>query len=187
MVKKILLLLLSIFLIFQSYQLLGNIHRVQSELWIYAIINGWIINMYITGIFAFAGFALPTQKLLPESYYTVRNPKRLKKIYKTLGVDTFRKLLLATLWRNQKQREKYFNGKSDGISALEEHSKKSEFGHLIPFILLNIIGFYILKIGMIKLSICCLLLNFIGNLYPIILQRHHRMRIQVIKRRFRKK
>ncbi|MGB0931827.1 MAG: hypothetical protein ACPGVB_13680, partial [Chitinophagales bacterium] len=131
MLKKIVFLLLSIFLIFQSYMLLGNIRMVQNELWLYAIINGWIINMYITGIFAFTGFALPTQKLLPQSYYAVGNSKRLKRLYKTLRIDLFRKFLLATLWRNQKQREKYFNGKSDGIPALEEHSKKSEFGHLI--------------------------------------------------------
>jgi hypothetical protein len=34
------------------------------------------------------------------------------------------------------------------------------------------------------LAFFTLLLNFVGNFYPILLQRHHRMRIDIIKRRF---
>lgn len=78
------------------------------------------------------GFAFPTQKLMPDSYYQVTRPKKLKKIYQLLKVEAFRKALLATLWRNQKQREKFFDGTLEGIENLETQSKKSEFGHLIP-------------------------------------------------------
>lgn len=104
-------------------------------------------------------------------------------MYKTLRVDVFRNLLLATLWRNQQQRKNYFDGTKEGIAALEENSKKSEFGHLIPFVLLNVLGIYLLVIGNIKLGVFCVFWNFVGNLYPILLQRHHRMRIQILKRR----
>jgi hypothetical protein len=183
MIKKILLSIATIFLIWQSYQLLYNIDKLVINSYGLTIFIAWIINLFITGIFAFSGFAFPTQKLLPKSYYKIYHPKKLKKIYKVLRVDLFRKMLLATLWKSQKQRNKYFNGKESGISNLEEQSMKSEFGHLIPFIVICLVSSYLIVIGAIKLGVFSLLINVIGNLYPIILQRHHRMRIQIIRKR----
>ncbi len=183
MIKKILLSLATCFLIWQSYVLLFNIDNLITDSWGLTIFIAWIINLFITGIFAFSGFAFPTQKLLPQSYYHIHNPKRLKKTYELLGVDLFRKILLATIWKSQKQRKKYFDGKEKGISNLVEQSEKSEFGHLIPFIIICFICIYLITIGAIKLAVISLLINLIGNLYPIILQRHHRMRIQIIRKR----
>jgi hypothetical protein len=187
--KKIFLVAASIFLVWQSYKLLGNLHLVETLHYnvstvLLLFFIAWILNMFITGIFAFAGFALPTQKLMPSRYYAIRQPRKLKRIYKKLRVEWFRKALLATLWKSQKQRDKYFNGRLDGMAHLEEQSKKSEFGHLIPFILLNLIGCYLIFLGLFVLAFFTLLLNFVGNFYPILLQRHHRMRIDIIKRRF---
>ena len=183
MIKKILLSLASIFLILQSYKLLNSIDNLKIESFGLLIFIAWIINMFITGIFAFSGFAFPTQKLLPNAYYKIHYPKKLKKTYKVLRIDLFRQILLATLWRGKKQREKFFNGKKNGITHLEEQSMKSEFGHLIPFIIIFFLSTYLIVTGQTKLGICTFLINFIGNLYPIILQRHHRMRIQIIIRR----
>ena len=138
MIKKILLSIASIFLILQSYKLLYNIDKLDVDSWGLIVFIAWIINMFITGIFAFSGFAFPTQKLLPKSYYKIFYPKRLKNIYRVLRVDLFRQMLLATLWKSKKQRKKYFNGKKNGIPNLIEQSMKSEFGHFIPFIIVFI-------------------------------------------------
>ncbi|WP_456439901.1 glycosyl-4,4'-diaponeurosporenoate acyltransferase CrtO family protein [Psychroserpens sp.] len=183
MIKKILLSIATIFLIWQSYNLLYNIDKLAVNSYGLLFFIAWIINLFITGIFAFSGFAFPTQKLLPRSYYKVYHPKRLKKIYNALRVNLFRQMLLATLWKSKKQRKKYFNGKENGISNLVEQSMKSEFGHLIPFIIICFVSSYLIVIGAIKLGVFSLLINLIGNLYPIILQRHHRMRIQIIRKR----
>tara|TARA_B100000809_G_C15140294_1_gene532919 strand:- start:11340 stop:11915 length:576 start_codon:yes stop_codon:yes gene_type:complete len=183
MIKKIILSIAALFLIWQTYQLLFNIDKLETTSWGLIIFIAWIINLFITGIFAFSGFAFPTQKMLPISYYKIYHPKKLKRTYKDLRVDLFRKLLLATLWKSQKQRKKYFNGKENGISNLAEQSMKSEFGHLIPFIIICFVSGYLIIIGSVKLGVLSLLINLIGNLYPIILQRHHRMRIQIIRRR----
>lgn len=183
MIKKILLSIASLFLILQSVKLLTNIHTLEIKSWALLIFIAWIINLFITGIFAFSGFAFPTQKLLPKSYYKISHPKKLKKTYKILKINLFRQMLLATLWRSHKQRKKYFNGKKNGISNLDEQSMKSEFGHLIPFIILCFVSIYLLVIGLTKLAVCTFFINFIGNSYPIILQRHHRFRIQIIRKR----
>jgi len=183
MIKKILLSIATIFLIWQTYDLLFNIDKMTFNSLGLIIFIAWIINLFITGIFAFSGFAFPTQKLLPKSYYKIYHPKKLKKTYKALRVNLFRQMLLATLWKSQKQRKKYFNGKENGISNLAEQSMKSEFGHLIPLIIICFISSYLIIIDEIKLGVFCLLINLIGNLYPIILQRHHRMRIQILRKR----
>lgn len=187
MIKKILFSLASIFLILQSYKLLTTIENFKMESFGLVIFIAWLINMFITGIFAFAGFAFPTQKLLPKSYYKIYHPKKLKKIYKILRVDLFRQMLLATLWKSKTQRKKYFNGKKSGIPNLIKQSMKSEFGHLIPFVIISFISAYLIAIGLIKLGIFTLLINFMGNFYPIILQRHHRMRIEIIRKRQQRK
>lgn len=187
MLKKILLSIATLFLIWQSYKLLINLHTLNSTSWWTIVFIAFIINLFITGIFAFSGFAFPTQKLMPKSYYQIHNSKRLKKSYKWLRVDVFRNALLATFWKSKKQREKYFNGKRNGISNLILQSKKSEFGHLLPFVIIIIISIYLIIIGLIKLGISTLLINFIGNFYPILLQRHHRMRIEILEERWQTK
>jgi len=183
MLKKILLLFLSIFLAYQSYELVGIIFRIEAASWPLVLFIAWIFNMIVTGIFALSGFAFPTQKILPEAYYKIYQPERLKRIHKALRVELFRKFLLMTVWRKAADRKRYFDGKKTGIENLITQSKKSEFGHLIPFLIIGILGIYWLAIGYIKLGVFTLLFNFSGNFYPIILQRHHRMRIQRIRGR----
>lgn len=167
----------------ESYHLLINIRYHQSDSFHFIVFTAWIINLYITGVFAFSGFALPTQRFLPPSYYNIYNSKLLSSVYRTLNVDLFKKILLATLWKGKKQRKKYFNGKVDGIRNLELQSMKSEFGHLLPFMIIFLISIYLIINHLTLLGISTLVINMIGNLYPIILQRHHRMRTPLILKR----
>jgi len=183
MIKKIMLSIATIFLIWQSIDLISNIEYLNNNSWGLIFLSAFFINLFITGIFAFSGFAFPTQKLLPNSYYQIHHPKTLKKIYEILRVHIFRRILLATIWKSQKQRKKYFSGKENGIPNLKEQSRKSEFGHLIPFIIITFVAFYLFVIGLAKIGLISLIINLIGNFYPIILQRHHRMRIQSIEKR----
>ncbi len=183
MFKKITFLLSSLFLILQSYNLLYSIPLMEIEsLWM-TVLLAWLINLFLTGVFAFAGFGFPTQNLIPDAYYKIHQPKRLKKVCKSLNVNAFRKMLLATLWKSKTQRAKHFDGTKDGIKNLVVQSKKSEFGHLIPFVLLIFISLYFLAIQKTGLAIWTLVINIIGNLYPVLLQRHHRMRIQLLRKR----
>ena len=183
MIKKILLSLASLFLIWQSYNLFYNIHKLDISSWGTLFFIAWLINLFITGVFAFSGFAFPTQKLLPPSYYRILHPKKLQQTFKVLKVNLFRKILLATLWKRKKQRKEFFDGTKSGIANLLEQSMKSEFGHLLPFVIICFVSGYLIAIGLIKLALLSLLINLIGNLYPIVLQRHHRMRVQLIRTR----
>jgi hypothetical protein len=187
MIKKIAFPLMSIFLVLQSWRLLENVQLFEGLPWYALFFMAWILNMFVTGIFAFTGFAYPTQNLLPFSYYQITNPKNLKAVYSILKVGLFRKFLLATVWRKKVMQKQFFDGTRDGVSNLDVQSKKSEFGHLLPFIILSVVSIYFIGIGMYLLSAFTMFWNFMGNLYPILLQRHHRMRVQrLMKYRARK-
>ena len=183
MPKKILFILLTLFLIQQSYNLLSKVDELGNTPWLLLIFFAWFLNMCVTGVFAFSGFAFPTQKLLPDSYYKIKNSGKLKKWFRRLKGEWFRKFLLATVWRDPKQRAKHFDGTASAIPNLILQSKKSEFGHLLPFIILTIASIYMIVKGLYAFSIMTFLWNFIGNFYPILLQRHHRMRVDILRRR----
>lgn len=185
MSKNLLLTISSVFLIWQSYKLLLFLSIFRPSSWPLIILFAWLINLFVTGVFAFAGLAYPTQRLLPYSYYHISQPRRLSSICKFLRVDLFRGFLLATFWRSKEQRIKHFDGTKAGISNLQIQSKKSEIGHLLPFLILVALSVFWIATGKIKLGFTTLVINFIGNFYPILLQRHHRMRIQAIASRYK--
>ena len=177
-IRKFLLTCMSVFLTWQIIMIFlqldaHEIHSIKRILFL----SGQIV-LYITGIFAFVGFAFPTHKLLPERYYHIYDPKKLNRIFKILGVSRFRKFLLLTFWRSKKEQQKYFDGTVSGLENLSTQSQKSEFGHLITFVILVFVSVFFVFKGAYLLGFFVLFFNISGNLYPVILQRHHRMRMQ---------
>lgn len=181
--ERILLTLASAFLIVQSFNLLQFGYGFKTPLWWVEIIKAMLANLYITGIFAFVGFAYPTRKLLPAAYYEIRKPGRLKKWFQFLKVELFRKFLLASFWKNKKRRKQYFDGKAKGLEHFEAETQQAEFGHLWPFIILTGISLYALFKGRIVFALTTMLINVLFNFYPILLQRFHRLRISRVLQR----
>ena len=176
--KKILFILLSIFLAYHSFEMIPKIiYQKGYDQFVPSFIFSWYLSLCITGVFAFAGFALPTQKLMPELYYKIRDRKKLFKYYKLLRVDVFIKLLIKFFYGKPKNKAAYFNGKRSGLDHFIANTKKSEFGHLIPFVIISILVTYFIIYGKYYFAFGLLFFNIIGNFYPIIVQRHHRARL----------
>ncbi|MGB3798492.1 MAG: hypothetical protein WA952_01685 [Lewinella sp.] len=178
MLRKLFLTTASLFLVWQSWKFAGQLYGFRNGSLPEIILVAWVFNLFVTGIFAFAGFAHPTERLLPDSYYHVSKPGLLRRWYHLLRVDWFRRALLATLWRGKDQGKRYFNGRRDGVANLRMQSMKSEFGHLLPFILLSLYAGYLAYRSAYLLGAAIFFINVIGNLYPVLLQRYHRMRLQ---------
>lgn len=143
----------------------------------------FLLSMFITGVFAIVGFAWPTSQIFPLSFYALKNPGILKKAYHILGVDLFRKALLIFFWGQQKNRKKYFDGTRNGLQNFIYQSKQSEFGHFASFITTILTSLILLTKGMCLLVGFLTLFNVIGNFYPVILQRYHRLRIDKLQGR----
>ena len=150
--------------------------EVRLSSWALSAFVAWCFSMMVTGAFALSGFVLPTDRLLPERYYRIRRPERLGALYRGLGVDVFRRALLATLWRRRAMQRAYFDGSASGLDHLAARSRASEFGHVVPFVLLTVAGSMWIASGAAGLGLWTLAVNV--HLYPVLLQRHHRMRIQ---------
>ncbi|RLD18682.1 MAG: hypothetical protein DRI69_09900 [Bacteroidetes bacterium] len=186
MIKKILFPALSVFLLYRSIDLVNVLMAsAPSDFNVgdFMLIS-FLLCLFITGIFAITGFAYPTHKILTSKYYELKNPDQLIRTYRFLNVDIFKKGLMAVFWGTKKNRKKYFDGTRDGIENFIYQSKQSEFGHLGAFVLILISSFVLLAQGYFILVASMTFINIIGNLYPIILQRYHRLRIEKLSKYF---
>lgn len=141
------------------------------------LIVSFLLTLFITGVFAFIGFAYPSSRLLSDSYYEIKNPNVLIFVSKVLGIKYFRLLLLFTFWGRKSNRIKYFNGTKKGLKNFIFQTKQSEFGHMGALVIIIVLSIILLVHGYIFLVIIISLINIFGNFYPVILQRSHRMRI----------
>ena len=178
--SKILLSLGCAFLFYLSKDILLQWSIFQTDSTGQVILYCLIANIIILGAFAFVGFAWPTYKLLPEGYYKISKPDRFQEMGRKIGLTLFQKFLLLTFWKDKKQRKRYFDGSRSGIKHWVIESKRSEFGHLIPFAIITGLSIWSLVLGFWIMVFVNMLLNIFINLYPVLLQRMHRARLSRI-------
>lgn len=183
MLKKILLPLIAIFLAYRSYELLKTLWFVgPSELSLpIKIFISFLLNLFITGIFAFFGFGYSTNRILGENYYQIKNPEFIQSLSKLLKIEYFKKFLLLVFWGKEKNRQKYFDGTKSGLDNFDYQTRQSEFGHLAALVVIQLVVFVILFKGHYEIAFLTTILNFISNFYPVILQRNHRIKISRIR------
>ncbi|MET0760380.1 MAG: hypothetical protein ABWZ56_08160 [Flavobacterium sp.] len=136
----------------------------------------WILNlMLMMCVFQF------TQTLKPEfksTYYNEKKWEKKGKIYESLGVNVFRKLLVLIGWEKLNKKANPVKKSLDALIHLEYVTKQSELGHIIIFfIVIPFTIFVIVKFGITE-SLWLLILNIVLNVYPIILQRYNRPRLK---------
>ena len=165
LLKIILFLGFSLFLIYQSFLLIAGVlkNEIQNFTILQCLTLSFLINLFITGIFAFPGFVLPTSKLLGKSYYQIRSPRKLIALYRYLGVDAFRKILLVLFWGKKKNRLKCFDGTRKGLENFTYQTKQSEFGHLVSSIVITFISILTLIRGYLAIFIMTTVINVIVN------------------------
>lgn len=140
----------------------------------------WTLNfLLMIGVLAFTQ-ALKSQFNSP--YFNEREWERRGKIYESLGINFYRKLLVWTGWEKLNKKSKPVEKNAKALIHLHYRTKQDELGHIIIFfIVLGFNVFVAFKLGILK-SLWLLALNVLLNLYPIFLQRYNRPRIErVIK------
>lgn len=179
MAKKILFTALSLVLAYNTYKLATVFFELSPEKFslLAIIVSAFAFNFLITGVVAFLGFSYPTSRILCDKYYQIKNPKTLNLWYKCLGVNFFRLFLLKTFYL-KKDNKKYFNGTKSGVLLFSYNIRQSEFGHLIALTLVFTLSLVLLFEGHKYVFIVMQPLNILLNLYPIILQRKHRIIVE---------
>jgi hypothetical protein len=184
MIKRIGFTILSLILAYNTYKLVTVFTKITPDKFSFLaiIISAITFNLLVTGMVAFLGFVYETSKLLPNSYYLIRNHERLNLCYNIFGVKFFRKLLLITFYRKE-DNKKYFNGTKSGILLFKYNTKQSEFGHLIAFLFVLSLSLMLLYYGHLLVFLWIQPINIVMNFYPVILQRKHRMQIERVMNR----
>lgn len=180
-VGKILHIAFIIFLIWQSIQLASKIIVIDySGSFQSLIIDAILLNIFITGIFTIV-YSFSIYKILPKSYYEIKNVRQLNYLNKLFKIELFRSFLRLTIWTKKNNKNYFFNGTRKGFPEFEENTKKSEFGHFLPFIIILLIVIYMAIYNAWEKALLILVFDFIFNFYPFILQRFIRMRLARVK------
>jgi len=183
LVQKLLLILLSAFLIWQSIQLVSNIaQRTHSTTLGDLAIQSILLNLFITGIFLI-GYALPLNRLFPDSYYKSVESQWFARTCGILQIKLFRKIMRLTFWNARNSRKHFFNGTRNGLAEFERNTRISESSHTFAFVCIVAVSFYLGLVGNLHLAIIATLINVIFNFYPAVLQRYHRLRLQTMMRK----
>jgi len=115
---------------------------------------------------------------LTSSYYNEKTWEKRGKVYEKLGINVFRKLLVLIGWEKIIRKAHPIEKNTQSLVNLHLQTKKSEINHvIILFIVLGFNVFVAIQYGFIK-SLSLLILNIILHLYPIMLQRYNRPRIE---------
>lgn len=136
----------------------------------------WALNFLL--MMWVSAFVEVLNSQMKSTYYDEKGWERKGKIYEFIGINYFRKLLVLIGWEKIIRKSNPIEKNTAALMNLHHQTKKSELGHLI--ILIIVLGFTLfvaVKLSMMQ-SLWLMILNVLLNLYPVILQRYNRPRIQ---------
>lgn len=115
---------------------------------------------------------------LNAPYFNKKDWEKNGKIYESVGINFYRKLLVGIGWEKLGKKSKPVQKDINALMNLHYRTKQDELGHsIIMLIVLGFTIFVIIKFGILK-SLWLLILNILLNVYPILLQRYNRPRIE---------
>jgi hypothetical protein len=142
----------------------------------HTFVFAWVLNFALMmAVFYFTNTFKPK---LNANYYNLKSWEANGTIYKWLGVNGFRKLLVLIGWEKVIRAASPVKKNLDAIKHLEYGTRQSEFGHLTIFIIVLAMNFFVAIRYGITQSLPLFFLNIIFNVYPVMLQRYNRPRLQ---------
>ncbi|WP_126246158.1 glycosyl-4,4'-diaponeurosporenoate acyltransferase CrtO family protein [Chitinophaga rhizosphaerae] len=136
----------------------------------------WSLNfLLMIGVLAFTE---SMKSPLASTYYHAKEWEQKGKIYERIGINFYRKLLVGVGWEKLNKKSNPVERNTAALEHLHYQTRKSELGHAI--ILVIVLGFNVyvaVRFGVLK-SLWLLVLNILLNLYPVLLQRYNRPRLE---------
>lgn len=146
-----------------------------------SFVFAWILNfMLMLGVqVVIQAFDLR----LNSSYFDAKPWEGDGKIYRNIGVNGFRKLLVLIGWEKLHKANNPVKRTLEILKNLEYNTRQSELGHLIIFLIVLAVNLYVgINYGF-GCSIWLLVLNILLNAYPMGVQRYNRPRLRKIIKR----
>jgi len=98
------------------------------------------------------------------------------RVYKLLGVELYRRLLIKSPFRKLNQRV-YLRGRKEYVTIFHEETKRSETSHLIGLLIGLVFTGYFCYVNNKTQANLSIFFNLVMNVYPILLQRYNRIKI----------
>jgi hypothetical protein len=143
---------------------------------VYSFVFAWILNLML--MMAILEFTKTFKPKLISTYYKVRKWEDEGKIYKWLGVNWFRKLMVLIGWEKLNKAANPVKKNLEALKHLEYNTRKSEFEHGIIFLIVLALTFFVAFYYGIVQIVWLLSLNILLNAYPVFVQRFNRPRLQ---------
>jgi hypothetical protein len=164
--------LLSLTVIVTIFLVYGIVYKIGLQGFLFA----WILNLVLMMCVFFFTETLKSEFKL--AYYLEKTWEKKGKIYEAFGINLFRKLLVIIGWEKLNKKANPVEKNLQALEHLEYRTKQSELGHIIIFFIVLAFTIYVAITFGIKESVSLIILNILLNLYPVLLQRYNRPRLQ---------
>jgi hypothetical protein len=164
--------LLSLTVIITIFLVYGLVYKVGMLGFLFA----WILNFVLMMCVFFFTETLKSE--FKSEYYLEKTWEKKGKIYEAFGINWFRKLLVIIGWEKLNKKANPVEKNLQALVHLEFRTKQSELGHIIIFFIVLAFTIYVAITFGIKESVSLIILNILLNLYPVLLQRYNRPRLQ---------
>ncbi|WP_445455982.1 glycosyl-4,4'-diaponeurosporenoate acyltransferase CrtO family protein [Flavobacterium sp. HNIBRBA15423] len=168
--RKIILLSLIIFVT------IGLVYALVFYIGVEGFLFAWVLNFVL--MMCVLTFTETLKSNFVSNYYKEKVWERRGKIYEKLGINLFRKLLVLVGWEKLNKKANPVKNNIEALTHLEYRTKQSELGHIIIFFIVLCFAIYVTIVFSFTESLWLLFLNVILNVYPILLQRYNRPRLQ---------
>ena len=136
----------------------------------------WMLNLML--MMCVFQFTETLKSSFTSTYYTEKSWEKNGKIYETLGINLFRKLLVVIGWERLNKKANPIEKKTTALIHLEYRTKQSELGHIIILCIVSVFTIFVAFQFGISETIWLVILNILLNIYPILLQRYNRPRLK---------
>lgn len=122
-------------------------------------------------------------------YFQPKSWERKGRVYELLGINLYRKFLVITGWEKLHKKTKPVAKSDDALANLHYRTKQDELGHLIIAVIVSGFTVFVAYRHGIANALWLLGFNMLLNVYPVLLQRYNRPRIERalhVSRRFKK-
>lgn len=146
-------------------------HVVGFWSWASAFCATWFVIVWL------ATLHLLMRLRFPEWYYQPKNFDKFGRVYELLGVLFFRKLVRRGPLHIFAPKYQY-SGRRELLPLLEQETRTAEAIHMFAFFASLLLVAYALYYGWFDSVGWLLLFNVLLNVYPVMLQRYNRVRLQ---------
>lgn len=153
---------------------------VVAAAWVFigptGFVFAWVTHFILM---AWASLVFGPRMRVPD-YDWMRVKRWEPRVYMYLGVGLFGKLLDVTGWNRIITKERGFDGTRRGIDGLDQHTRRSELGHVMCLLGTVFLAIGALVTGRWEGALWLVGLGVPLHVYPILLQRVLRCRIQAL-------